>query len=169
RDPAIDSDLAWSDHAVVGEGPLGGNAAPAAPAGPLDPRLEVPRPVIVQPIDHLQAVPIRTRLGRTLRFDRMVQRVDGIGSVLADAARLSPSDGISVLVPSLPSLLIDPPVWTLTATLPALPTDRPARLMLREFERYYTDRTVPEVRSGGTHRRIVVEERLVYAEVFALG
>jgi len=40
--------------------------------------------------------------------------------------------------------------------------------MVREFERYYTDRTVPETRAGAVRRRVVIEERLVYAEVFAL-
>ena len=40
--------------------------------------------------------------------------------------------------------------------------------MVREFERYYTDRTVPETRAGAVRRRMVVEERLVYAEVFGL-
>ena len=53
--------------------------------------------------------------------------------------------------------------------LPPVPAGRQGRLMLREFERYYTDRTVPERRAGGLRRRIVVEERLVYAEVFELG
>lgn len=167
RDPAIDSDLAWTDQAVVGTGSVGGEAAPASPTPP---GFEVPRPVIVQPVDPLQRIPIRTRLGSTLRFDRMEQRVDTIGggAAVAAAAVTSPSDRLVERLPNFPSLLIDPPVWTLTATLPALPTDRPARLMLREFERYYTDRTVPESRAGATRRRIVVEERLVYAEVFGL-
>jgi hypothetical protein len=41
--------------------------------------------------------------------------------------------------------------------------------MLREFERFYTDRTVPEVRAGAVRRRRVIEERLVYATLFELG
>ena len=167
RDPAIDSDLAWTDQAVVGTGSVGGEGAPANPAPPV---VELPRPVIVLPVDHLQRVPIRTRLGSTLRFDRMERRADAIGGAAAvtAAAVTSPSDRLVEPLTNFPWLLIDPPVWTLTAPLPALPTDRPARLMLREFERYYTDRTVPETRAGATRRRIVVEERLVYAEVFGL-
>jgi hypothetical protein len=100
----------------------------------------------------------------------MEQRADAIGGAAAvtAAAVTSPSDRLVEPLTNFPSLLIDPPVWTLTTALPALPTDRPARLMLREFERYYTDRTVPETRAGATRRRIVVEERLVYAEVFGL-
>ena len=62
--------------------------------------------------------------------------------------------------------MFEPPIWSRSATLPAVPTGRVGRLMLREFERFYTDRTVPEKKGSKTHRRIVVEERLVYAEVF---
>jgi len=45
---------------------------------------------------------------------------------------------------------------------------KPARLVVREYERYYTDRTIPEVRGGVTHKRRVVEERLVYTAFFNL-
>ena len=41
-------------------------------------------------------------------------------------------------------------------------------LVLREFERYYTDRTVPagpNIQGKGQRRR-VIEERLVYSEFF---
>src|SRR5262249_46081577 len=63
--------------------------------------------------------------------------------------------------------LFDPIVWQATVTLPG--TGRaPARLALREFERYYTDRTIPEVRAGATRRRRVVEERLVYTAFYDL-
>ena len=37
--------------------------------------------------------------------------------------------------------------------------------MLREFERFYTDRGVTDVRKR-RHSRRVIEERLVYAETF---
>jgi len=45
---------------------------------------------------------------------------------------------------------------------------KPARLAVREYERYYTDRTIPESRGGATHKRRVVEERLVYTAFFNL-
>ena len=67
-----------------------------------------------------------------------------------------------------PPLFINPPVWTASASLPGVPAGRVGRLIVREFERYYTDRTVPETRAGGVRRRVVIEERLVYAEVFDL-
>jgi hypothetical protein len=46
--------------------------------------------------------------------------------------------------------------------------DKPARLAVREYERYYTDRTVPEFRAGAVRQRRVVEERLVYTAFFDL-
>jgi hypothetical protein len=61
--------------------------------------------------------------------------------------------------------LFDPIVWQATVTLPNT-AKAPARVALREFERYYTDRTIPEVRAGATRRRRVVEERLVYTAFY---
>jgi hypothetical protein len=181
RDPALDSDLAWTDSAVLGSGLVG--TAPAdgpglgpIPINPIGPPV-VPPEVLnpggtVQPVNPLQDVPVRTRAGRTLRFDRTVPRdaTPRIASALAAPTTMTTRGGpigeLAGLSPRWP--LIDPPVWSLAATLPPLPTDRPARLMVREFERFYTDRTVPENTSGMVHRRVVVEERLVYAEVFSL-
>ena len=54
-----------------------------------------------------------------------------------------------------------------SATLPSL-TGKIARLALREYERYYTDRTVPEGRGASLLRRRVVEERLVFTTLFDL-
>jgi hypothetical protein len=62
--------------------------------------------------------------------------------------------------------IFDPALWQTTVTLPDT-AGKPARLAVREFERYYTDRTIPEQR-GGTQQRRVVEERLVYTAFFTL-
>ena len=62
---------------------------------------------------------------------------------------------------------IDSVIWQSTVTLPEV-GGKPARLVVREYERYYTDRTIPEVRGGATHKRRVVEERLVYTAFFNL-
>ena len=40
--------------------------------------------------------------------------------------------------------------------------------MIREFEQFYSDRTVPERKGSAVHRRRVIEERLVYSAVFDL-
>ena len=39
---------------------------------------------------------------------------------------------------------------------------------MREYERYYTDRTVAVRDRGGTLHKRIADERLVYAEVFPL-
>ncbi len=62
---------------------------------------------------------------------------------------------------------IDSVIWQSTVTLLEV-GGKPARLVVREYERYYTDRTIPEVRGGVTHKRRVVEERLVYTAFFNL-
>ncbi len=62
--------------------------------------------------------------------------------------------------------LIDPVIWQANITLPAF--SGKGRLALREFERYYTDRTIPDRRGDVVYRKRVVEERLVYTEFFPL-
>jgi hypothetical protein len=62
--------------------------------------------------------------------------------------------------------LIDPVIWQPSVTLPAF--SGKGRLVLREFERYYTDRTIPDKRGDLVFRKRVVEERLVYSEFFPL-
>jgi hypothetical protein len=62
---------------------------------------------------------------------------------------------------------LDPAIWNVTTPVPT--TDgRPARLVLREYERYYTDRFKPELRANAVRKRRVVEERLVYTVFFDL-
>ncbi|HTE46975.1 MAG TPA: hypothetical protein VK636_17130, partial [Gemmatimonadaceae bacterium] len=63
--------------------------------------------------------------------------------------------------------VLDPAIWQTTVTLPDV-GGKPARLVVREYERYFTDHTIPEVRAGATHLRRVVEERLVYTAMFDL-
>ena len=63
--------------------------------------------------------------------------------------------------------LFDPTVWQTTVNVPNT-GEAPARAVVREFERYYTDVPIPEVRAGATRRRRVVEERLVYTAFFDL-
>lgn len=53
------------------------------------------------------------------------------------------------------ALLLECQIWSLDANLPDY-GEGPARLMLREFERYCTDRTVPERRGNTTHCRRLI-------------
>jgi hypothetical protein len=89
-----------------------------------------------------------------------------LGVTLADLvpARIAKAE----LQRFVPDFWAETPLWSASAGLGELPTDRPLRLCLREFERFYTDRTVPQVYAGRTQRAKVVEERLVYAEFFAV-
>ena len=63
--------------------------------------------------------------------------------------------------------LLDPVIWSASVTLPDR-GGKPARIAVREYERYYTDNAVPERRAGATQQRRVVEERLVYSAFFGL-
>jgi len=99
--------------------------------------------------------------------DRLGRRVDLTTSVNLGA--VGASVDIAIGGTTAPAIvdLIDPPLWKTTVTLPGT-GDKPARVAVREYERYYTDRTVPERKGSRTHRRRVVEERLVYTAFFDL-
>lgn len=127
RDPDIDSDLAWSDAALLASSLTGVGESTGSTGGTI-----VKKGIAVRP------------------------PVFG-----------APDFRLPVLdIPDLGQLL-DPPIWTVKAKLPGT-IDRPARVAIREYERYYTDRSVPEVRSGTTLQRRIVEERLVYCAFFDL-
>lgn len=64
--------------------------------------------------------------------------------------------------------LFDTPIWSNSFTLPATPGTKELRLVVREYERYYADRTETVVLSGQVRHKRIVEERLVYAETFLL-
>jgi hypothetical protein len=149
RDPAINSDLAWSDAGTVSTAVLGATDGSSSGA------VVNPGGIFAQSVT---AAPD----GRTVPL-----RAGG-AVTLANAVELTAgsavSDRLSDSILTIPNV-IDPPIWTAAAALPNA-GGKPARLVLREFERYYTDRTVPENRGGTLHRRRVIEERLVYAAVF---
>lgn len=149
RDPDVESDLAWRDATTLASGIV---APPGAVPDPF-PGLDVG--IFAEPAG-------RAPEGRTVET-----RVTG-GVRLGAAVSLGPVTDDPTLVP-IPGIIqrFDPQIWNTTATLPAAGRE-PRRLMLREFERYYTDRTVPEKVGRVTRRRRVIEERLVYAAVFDL-
>jgi hypothetical protein len=171
QDAGVESDLGWDDLAQLASGLVGGPAGTRSASAPL------PEGVHLQRGD--DTLKLRTRRGDTLRLDRLVQR-DGLGNGGVQLGTGGPGSigvqpgpgsggltgGGAVVVQ--PPAFAEPAVWTQTAQLPRLPARRALRLVLREFERFYTDRTVPETVGSSVGRRVVVEERLVYAEVFAL-
>ena len=173
RDPAIDSDLAWSDAGVLAAGP-------ARP----DHVLFTPRRFEAgaegAPLDVLaadtQAAEVALPSGRSLRFDRAEARTGGGVEAVAE---ITPAEAMagrvdelsSVLAPGGPWPWLVPAIWDHTVTLPPPAQRKHARLVLREFERYYSDRSVPEsgvASQTRQRRRRIVEERLVYTEFFDL-
>jgi hypothetical protein len=149
RDPAIDSDLAWTDAGTVSTAVIGATDDSSGGA------VVNPGGIFAQPVAAVadgRTVPLRA--GGAVTLANAVELT--AGSAVSD--RLS--DGI-LTIPTV----IDPPIWTVAGTLPNA-GGKPARLILREFERYYTDRTVAENKGGAVHRRRVIEERLVYAAIF---
>jgi hypothetical protein len=146
RDPALDTDLAWSDAKVLSSSLVAPETGTRA--------AEFVRRAAQD------AATVRDRLGRRVDLATAVN----LGSIAGtDAATaLGPSIGEASLED-----LIDPAIWTSTVNLPDT-GGKPSRIAVREYERYYTDRTVPEQRAGATRRRRVVEERLVYTAFFEL-
>lgn len=163
RDAKLDSDLAWSDVAVLADGQ-------ALPPGQQPER--VPGVVIVPPklpllrLPDLFAQPAQapqvvaptqvtrqSRLGEALRFDTSIELQRQPGAI-TDLDRFKD--------------LFDLAVWRASFQLPADQGKAPRRLVIREFERYYTDRFVAETAGGRKLQRRVVEERLVYTEFFPL-
>ena len=140
RDPNIDSDLAWSDHKVLETAIIGG-----ASGG-----FSVTPGVISSGIFAAAASPsattrvVNTRAGKSLSLNATLQRnLKAISSV---------------------TNLLDPVIWNVSAELGST-EGKPARLLLREFERYYTDHAKAEKQGTSVYQRRVVEERLVYASI----
>lgn len=156
RDPALDTDLAWSDVKV-----LASSRVPAPP--PSAPPSATPlRPdaISAQPVRPAAsgAVTVANRLGERIELGQTVN----LGTLAGVGVQVRPGIDLGSIVD-----LIDPAIWETSAALPDV-GGKPARVAVREYERYYTDRTVPEVRAGAVRRRRVVEERLVYAAFFDL-
>ena len=149
RDPDVNSDLAWRDASTLA------SQIVAPPGAVQDPFPGLDLGLFAEPA--APAPEERTVETRTTGRVRLGSAVS-LGTIREEAAAVR-SPGIRDL--------IDPQIWADTATLPAGGRE-PRRLMLREFERYYTDRTVPENVGGVNRRRRVIEERLVYAAVFDL-
>jgi hypothetical protein len=144
RDPALDSDLAWSDVKVLASSLL-------APASAVTTPILQPASPIVAPVVR----PTRIAAAAPATAGRLAERID-----LGTAINVGAVGPIEVG-------RIDPVIWQTTVTLPDV-AGKPARLAVREYERYYTDRTIPEFRAGATRKRRVVEERLVYTAFFNL-
>ena len=167
RSADIDSDLAWSDVSTLH------SALALAPGAAVE---TVPGPVLTRSADapaslfDEAAQPAPTSVTRSGSLGELQQFEDRIA--LQDTPRAGVSALQSVSAVNLQGTvlqtqeLIDPVIWQASVTVPAF--SGKGRLVLREFERYYTDRTIPDRRGSVTYRKRVVEERLVYSEFFPL-
>lgn len=151
----FDGDLGWEDVKQLGNALVGGDAGSRALASAAAPAPKRAADTVVR----------TTRGGATLRFDRLEQ-LQPVAGLVRDGV-VGPVGPIGPIGPIDPGPLIDPPIWSFTGALPALPGGFRYRLLLREFERYYTDKTLPDPRNANW-RKLLVEERLTYAEAFAL-
>jgi len=143
RDAAIDSDLAWRDQQVLDSAVIGGSAGGFTVTPGLSPGGIFAATAEIAPVSHV----VNTRAGRPVRLDAALRRnLGAIGSATS---------------------LLDPAIWNITVDL-GHTGNKPARLMLREFERYYTDRSATERRGNTAYKKRFVEERLVYASVLNL-
>jgi len=155
RDPALDTDLAWSDVQVLASSlltPAGTVIGPVLPGGVVTPTV---RPTVPAKAARSTAKDLNERLELA---------AVNLGGVITTG---TPTTGITTTVGGGIVTLLDPTIWQTTITLPAV-SGKPARLVVREFERYYTDRWIPQATAGFTHKRRVVEERLVYTAFFNL-
>ncbi|MBW4709950.1 hypothetical protein KX928_19375 [Roseobacter sp. YSTF-M11] len=143
RDPEIDSDMAWQDETTLDSAVVSGATGGFTVTPGLNPDGIFGRTAVA-------ARPSRT----------IATRASGAVTLSAEMARAI--GGLGTVTD-----LLDPPIWSPEASIPD--TGRqPARLMLREFERYYTDHTVGERGGIRVGQRRIVEERLVYATIFDL-
>lgn len=161
RDPAIDSDLGWSDDRVLASGVLQPVVAPppihvvVQPPAPAEPPTPIPDPGPFQ---------IEDRLGRVVNLERVVELGGRIPDLQIEAGAVGSRVGGPIRVDVerfLPLLPIDPLVWQTPVHLPAL-GNRIARLVVREFERYYTGEIEVELIGKQAYRRRSVEQRLVF-------
>ncbi len=156
RDPSIDSDLAWEDSSILASHVVGAEAKASSNGLLLEPidlgasmreRTAI-RTRMVKAVREAAVKTFETRSGGTVRLDPSIEleRIPGI---------------------DIPTFELDPPFWEASVTL-APAGDRPRRLMLREFERFYSDHIQPQQAAGATRQRRVIEERLVFADIIAL-
>jgi hypothetical protein len=170
RPANIDSDLAWTDMQTLASGILGTPAPPVPPRPPVVSQVGTVTGTIVRP--PLPAQNLVVRPGVTAA--RIPRQGAGLtpqqASTLASAVNLgSAASGAITDTGSIGAVgtMFDPAIWEATVNIPDV-GGKPARIVVREYERYYTDRTVPERRGNTTFRRRVVEERLVYTVFFDL-
>jgi hypothetical protein len=175
RDPAIESDLAWTDASVLGStivAPAGAVLEPVPFPVPFpvlsesDPGTTRPGPASSTTLQPGRTVDLRMSGDTPASVrDSLGRRLDFASAV--DLGNITVAESPNAVDTGILGPIVDPAIWETTVTLPNV-SDKPARLVVREYERYYTDRFVPEMVGGTMRQRRVVEERLVYTAFFDL-
>lgn len=183
RDPAMDSDLAWRDVGTLAEGlatPQDGvfdlvvklADQPAQAGG----QARVSPEVLAQALQlGQQDNAAQGRAGWVNKTQAAVAQFKpaALGEAAVVQGKVTITTGDLAAGPVFGpagggiSNLIDPAIWAGTATLPDL-QGKPARLVIREFERYYADRWVTKKIGNNDAQQRVVESRLVYTAEFPL-
>jgi hypothetical protein len=143
QDSGINSELGWRDLKVLAESVVG--AGTAGGGTNFDPMLE-------------PSISVRNTTGVARAADgrTVVRRAGGEVALPGIMER-----GPAVIVDG--PLMFDPAFWSEDVSLPSGGGKR--RVLVREFERYYSDNTFRQ-RFGNTwFTRRVIEERLVFADV----
>lgn len=156
RDQAMDSDLAWSDFKVLASTLLPAPAAPPGAGKPLAGGVASKRAAAAATSKVKQSVsgPVKPATSLDRGGRTKASSVTGVG--IAGRPKVI-----------IGSLILDPAIWDTTVSLPDV-GGKPARIVVREYERYYTDRFVQAMAAGKLRERRVVEERLVFTAFFDL-
>lgn len=146
------SDLDWDDLRVLG-------SAMATPAG-------VPK-LAPQPVRQGRAVStLKTeKLSPRLDTPLPTQTVPPLGATTVQREVLADALQRPDLRPE--RLLLEDPCWTLRFSLADSERSADHRLVLREFERFHSDRSIPVTVDGRSRSQRVIEERLVFSTSFA--
>jgi hypothetical protein len=156
QEDGIDSDLGWRDVSVLHQHVVGEDDAPGD--GPI---------LTPTPVDPLPGRVVRPRAGGRVSLPGAVSRGTGrpLAGGVALGTTLGPATGPLTTRPDIfDPFLLDPAFWEATVTVPGGRGKR--RIAIREFERFYSDNIVQERIGTGTFPRRIIEERLVFADVF---
>ena len=151
RDPAIDSDLGWEDTTILASHVVGDE--PPAPPGGIGPVVAAPGTVAAVAATVKSAVStVATKVAEAA--------TKTIDTRTGGTVKLGPAVDLGAMIVDSPIFQFDPAFWQASIVLGGAGS-RPRRLMLREFERFYSDQAMTDFRR-------IIEERLVFAHIVPL-
>ncbi|RLJ59248.1 hypothetical protein BCF46_1396 [Litoreibacter meonggei] len=164
RDDGIDSDLGWKDVKVLHQHVVGED--PDDDDGPT-----------IRPVARDPGRVVLRRSGGSIRLPNMVNR--GNTPTLRTTSNLTRAGAAAVNslvkrgtgltvgdIGALDPFVTDPSFWDADVKIPSGSGAR--RIVVREFERYYSDNTASEQVGTTTFPRRIIEERLVFADTVTI-